>query len=207
MTTLPFLQDDHVLPAARAVAAARSASGVVLIPTESFYGLAADPTDAVAVSRIVEAKGRPPEMAMPVLVADWQQLESLVEVPETVRVRLSRIWPAALTAILRSHTQVPAGREGTLAVRIPGHAMLRALLYRVGPLTATSANRHGEPPAVSAGDAVAALAASPELVLDGGITAGDPPSTLVDLTREQPVVLREGRVPWQDDFPWDDPFG
>lgn len=207
MRTLLFIEDGHVLPAAAEVAAVRSASGMILVPTESFYGLAADPTDARAVSRIVEAKGRPQEMAMPVLVADWEQLESLVRVPEALRVRLSRIWPAALTVILPSHADIPAGREGTLAVRIPGHVMLRALLYRVGPLTATSANPHGQPPSVSADDAMASLASAPDLVLDGGVTPGGEPSTLVDLTRDDPFVVREGRIPWQDDFPWDDPLG
>ena len=206
MRSVAFRHDADVLRAAEAAAEVRAASGTILIPTETFYGLAADPSDSVAVGRIAEAKGRPPEMAVPVLVADWQQLESLVLVPERYRVRLSRIWPAALTVILRTHAEVAAGREGTLAVRIPGHAMLRALLYRIGPLTGTSANRHGRPPTMSVADALASLANPPDLVLDGGPTSGGLPSTLVDLTADEPHVLRRGEVPWRDDFPWDDPL-
>ncbi len=206
MRTVPFVDDSDVLPAAEAVANVRAASGIVLIPTETFYGLGADPTDPEAVARIFETKGRPPEMAVPVLAADWQQLEAMVRVPERHRVQLSRIWPAALTVILPTRERLVAGRDSTLAVRIPGHARLRALLYRVGPLTGTSANRHGHHPEVSAAAAVASLVVPPELVLDGGATAGGAPSTLVDLTGEEPVILRRGEVGWQDDFPWDDPL-
>jgi len=206
MRTVPFVDDSDVLPAAEAVAEVRAASGVVLIPTETFYGLGADPTNPEAVARIFEAKGRPPEMAVPVLAADWQQLEAMVLVPERYRVQLSRIWPAALTAILPAREPMVAGHDSTLAVRIPGHARLRALLHRVGPLTGTSANRHGCPPEVSAVGAAASLKVPPDLVLDGGATGGGSPSTLVDLTDEEPRVLRRGEVRWQDDFPWDDPL-
>ena len=92
------------------------------------------------MARVYDLKDRPHGVPLSVVCADWQQLESLVEVPEGYRVRLSRIWPGPLTAILRSRRELPASARGTLAVRIPGHAMLRAVLYRSGPLTATSAN-------------------------------------------------------------------
>ena len=91
---------------------------------------------------------------------------------------------------------------GTLAVRIPGHAMLRAVLYRTGPVTGTSANRHGAPPAATPDGALDSLVGSPELVLDGGATSGGEPSTLVDLTGEEPRVLRSGAFRWHEPYPW-----
>jgi len=206
MRTVPFVEDSDVLPAANEVVRVRAASGVVLIPTETFYGLGANPTDPEAVARIFDAKGRPPEMAIPVLASDWQQIESMVHVADRYRVQLSRIWPAALTVVLPARQYAVASRDSTLAVRIPGHARLRALLYRVGPLTGTSANRHGQPPETSAEAALTSLLVPPDLVLDGGPTGGGSPSTLVDLTGEEPRILRRGAIPWEDDFPWDDPL-
>jgi tRNA threonylcarbamoyl adenosine modification protein (Sua5/YciO/YrdC/YwlC family) len=149
-------------------------------------------------------KGRPPELALPVLCADWAQLEALVEVPAAHRVKLSRIWPGALTVVLPCRRLLPASRSGTLAVRIPGHAMLRTVLYRVGPLTGTSANRHGQPPMTEAATALTSLIAAPDLVLDGGSTAGGEPSTVVDLTTAEPRLLRPGGLAWHQPFPWDD---
>lgn len=203
MRRLPFAADADAGAAAGAVASVLTGGGVVLLPTETFYGLGVDPFDRKAVARVFAAKGRPPARALPVLCSDWGQLESLVLVPESHRVRLSRIWPAPLTVVLPCRRPVAAGPTGTLAVRIPGHSMLRAVLYRVGPLTGTSANRHGEPPCRDADAALSSLAEPPDLVLDGGTTPGGAASTLVDLTGDEPVVLREGTVRWSEPFPWD----
>jgi tRNA threonylcarbamoyl adenosine modification protein (Sua5/YciO/YrdC/YwlC family) len=200
---LPFVDDADAAAAGRAVGAVVAAGGVVLLPTETFYGLAASPFDHDAVDRVLAAKGRPAELALPVLCSDWQQLEALVEVPQVHRPRLSRIWPGALSVVLACRGPLAAAPAGTLAVRIPGHAMLRAVLYRVGPLTGTSANRHGRPPCVDPDEALASLVEAPDLVLDGGRTPGGSPSTLVDLTGEEPRVLREGAVRWQEGYPWD----
>jgi L-threonylcarbamoyladenylate synthase len=203
MRRLPFLEDAEAAAAGRAVAEVVAGGGLVLLPTETFYGLAANPLDRGAVSRVLAAKGRPPELALPVLCSDWQQLEALVEVPPAHRLRLSRIWPAGLTVVLPCRVPLPAAPGGTLAVRIPGHALLRAVLYRSGPLTGTSANRHGRPPCVDPDEALASLIAEPELVLDGGTTPGGAPSTLVDLCGAEPRVLREGALRWDEPFPWD----
>jgi tRNA threonylcarbamoyl adenosine modification protein (Sua5/YciO/YrdC/YwlC family) len=199
---LPFHEDADAVAAGRAVAAVVAGGGVVLLPTETFYGLAANPLDHVAVSRVLAAKGRPAELALPVLCSDWQQLEALVEVPEVHRPRLSRIWPGALTVVLPCRQLLAAAPAGTLAVRIPGHAMLRAVLYRAGPLTGTSANRHGSPPCIDPDEALASVLEPPDLVLDGGRTPGGSASTLVDLTGAEPHVLREGALAWQEPYPW-----
>jgi L-threonylcarbamoyladenylate synthase len=190
-----------VAEAVQAASATVAQGGVLLLPTESFYGLGADPWSEMGVARIVTLKDRPAELGLPVLCADWQQLESLVVVPETYRIKLARLWPAALTVVLPTVGEVPAARSGTLAVRIPGHAELRAVLYRVGPLTATSANRHGDPPFTTVDGALASLAEPPDLVLDAGATAGGQPSTLVDLSRGEPEILRPGAYAWEEPYP------
>jgi len=141
-------------------------------------------------------KTRPEGVPLPVVCADWAQVERLVEVPDRYRVRLSRSWPGPLTVVARCRRPQAAGREGTLAVRIPGHQLLRALLYLVGPLTGTSANRHGSPPSTDPDRALQQLDPPPDLVLDGGPTPGGVASTLVDITGPEPRVLRVGAASW-----------
>lgn len=201
MIRLRFVEPDEVAGAIRSAREIVAAGGVLLLPTESFYGLGADPANEVGVAHVVAMKGRPPNLGLPVLCADWQQVESLVVVPETFRVRLARLWPAPLTVVLPTVVDLPAARGGTLAVRIPAHAELRALLYGVGPLTGTSANRHGNPPFVTVDGALGALAEAPALALDGGETAGGEVSTLVDLSRGEPKILREGACRWEEPYP------
>jgi L-threonylcarbamoyladenylate synthase len=139
---------------------------------------------------------------LPVLCADWQQVEGLVSVPERFRVRLSRIWPGALTVVCPCVCSAPATRSGTLAVRIPAHDLLRALLYRVGPLTGTSANRHRAAPPTDVEAALGSLVRPPSLVLDGGPTAGGSASTVVSLCDDEPRVVRQGAVDWEPPYPW-----
>lgn len=204
MKRLPFLDKEHAAPAASAVARLVTRGGLVLFPTETFYGLGVAPDRSAAVDRVYSLKNRPRGIPLSVVCADWQQLETLVEVPEAHRVRLSRIWPGPLTAILRVRHELPASAGPTLAVRIPGHPMLRVVLYRSGPLTATSANRHGEPECREVDAALASLAGPPDLVLDGGPTAGGRPSTVVDLTADVPRILRAGDLSWDEPYPWDE---
>jgi len=196
MRRVPFVTAEDVpLAVEQAIEVIRE-HGVLLSPTETFYGLAADPRSAAAVDRVLELKQRPLRMALPVLAADWQQLEALVVIPEQLRVRLSRSWPGPLTVVLPCCSRLPAAPAGTLAVRIPGLALLRSLLYRTGPLTGTSANLHGARPAIEPDQALASLAGAPDLVLDGGPTQGVVASTLVDLTGPEPRLLRIGAAPW-----------
>jgi len=201
MRRIAFAEPEEVADASYEAAAVIAAGGVLLLPTESSYGLGADPIRVDGVTAVCALKDRSLDLGLPVLCADWEQLESLVIVPEMFRVKLSRLWPAALTVVLRSKTSVPAGRAGTLAVRIPAHRSLRALLYRVGPLTGTSANRHGDPPCTSVDEALASLNGRPQLVLDAGPTEGGRPSTLVDLIGDEPEILRPGACRWDDPIP------
>lgn len=201
MKILPFVENEEVVAAVHEAAGVVADGGVIMVPTESFYGLGVDPRRSDGVARIGAMKDRAADVGLPVLCADWQQVGSLVRVPEAHRVRLSRLWPSALTVILPSITEVPAGCGNTIAVRIPSHDALRALLYRTGPLTATSANRHGEAPFTTVSEALESLASHPDLVLDAGRTAGGEPSTLVDLSGPEPTILRPGPVPWEYPIP------
>lgn len=201
MKTLPFVDTEEVVAAVHEAVGVIADGGVIMIPTESFYGLGVDPRRSDSVARVGAMKDRSAEMGLPVLCSDWQQVESLVRVPEDHRVRLSRLWPAALTVILPATTEIPAGRGETLAVRIPSHDALRALLYRTGPLTGTSANRHGEAPFTTVDEALGSLVSQPDLVLDARRTAGGKPSALVDLSGEYPTILRPGTVLWEDPTP------
>lgn len=201
MRRLAFIAPTEVAEAVAPTLEVVAAGGVVLVPSESFYGLAADPRCAPAVARVRALKDRPPELGLPVLCADWQQLEALVVVPERWRVKLSRLWPAALTVVLEAREPIAAASGGTLAVRIPAHRELRALLYRVGPLTGTSANRHGRPPSTTVDEALRSLVGAPELALDAGATAGGPASTLVDLSGAEARILRPGRCDWEEPYP------
>lgn len=197
MKHLRFAHPDEVKSSLAAAAEVIRSGGVLLIPTESFYGLAADPLSAAAVDRVHELKGRPGDLGLPVVCCDWDQVETLVEIPDGHRIKLSRIWPGALSVIVRCRESVPAARRETLAVRIPDHEHLRALLYRVGPVTATSANRHGEPPSVTVSDALESLLGEPDLVLDAGALPGGRVSTMVDLSTPEGRVVRAGAVAWE----------
>ena len=201
MIRLPFVEPSDVVEAVEAAATTIRQGGVLLLPTESFYGLGADPWNEAGVERVFWLKARPGALSLPVLCADWQQVESLVRVPGEYRVKLARLWPAALTVVLPTLEDVPAARSGTLAVRIPAHAELRALLYRLGPLTGTSANRHGDAPSTTVDGALASLVEPPELALDAGATAGGKTSTLVDLSRGEPEILRPGACAWEEPYP------
>ena len=201
MRILPFVETEEVVAAVHEAVGVIADGGVIMMPTESFYGLGVDPKRSDGVARVGAMKGRAADLGLPVLCSDWQQIESLVKIPEDHRVRLSRLWPAALTVILPSAIALPAGRGHTVAVRIPSHDALRALLYRTGPLTATSANRHGEPPFTTVDEALGSLASHPDLVLDAGPTAGGEPSTLVDLSGREPAIVRPGPVLWESPIP------
>ena len=192
MIVLPFETLDDASRAAATAGEIRAAGGVIVLPTETFYGLGSDPASAEAIAKIVRMKERPAGMGMPVLCSGIEQVEKLAEIPEQCWPPLVETWPAVLTVILPARTALPAATRGTVAVRVPAHAQLRALLETVGPLTGTSANRHGEPAPQTGLAAATGLSVPPDLVLDGGPTAGGEPSTIIDLTGASPRLVRRG---------------
>ncbi|MGH9369592.1 MAG: L-threonylcarbamoyladenylate synthase [Thermoanaerobaculia bacterium] len=172
--------------------------GVVALPTETFYALAADPWSEAGVRRICEMKGRDAVKALPVLFATRGHLERLgVEAPPGALEPYFQIWPAPLTVVFAIRRPIAASRGvGKLGVRMPADRRLRVLLQSVGPVTGTSVNRSGKPP-LGNPDAVEALfRREVDWLVDGGRTPGGKPSTVVDATADPPAVLREGAYAW-----------
>jgi L-threonylcarbamoyladenylate synthase len=172
--------------------------GVLAIPTESSYGLGADPRNPAGVEAIYRVKGREAGKALPVVVAGRGQLADLgVAVNPYIVERLFEHWPAPLTAVLPIAEPLPASAGArTLAVRVPDHEGLRRLLAELGNgLTATSANLSGGEPILDPAGAAELLAGENAMVVDGGVLPGGPPSTLVAIEGEGLLVLRTGRFP------------
>ena len=175
--------------------------GVLAIPTESSYGLGADPWNPVGIEAIYRIKGRDRGKALPVVVAGLGQLPHLGIDPDLNIVKpLFAHWPGPLTVVLPlapGNRPLPAAAgERTLAVRVPGHEGLRELLAAIGHgLTATSANPSGGPPVLDPAELPGLLAGEDAMIVDGGVLPGGPPSTLVAIGGEGLVVLRAGRFP------------
>ena len=184
-----------------AAAAVLRAGGLAGVPTDTVYGLAADPFRAGATDRLFKLKGRPRSVELPVLVASVPQaLELATNVPAAAARLMARYWPGALTVVLPRRPELNADLgmdDETIGLRCPAHPVPRALCADVGPLATTSANRHGSPPATTATEVIEALGSALDIVLDGGTCAGRP-STVVDCTGEEPRLLREGAVPWSE---------
>ncbi len=173
---------------------------LVSFPTDTVYGVAALALDADAVARLYEAKARPVHKAIPVMVAEPQAVRAIAH-PSAAFWRLAAaFWPGPLTMILPKTDALPplvtAGGD-TVALRIPDHALALALLRQVAvPLAVTSANLSGQPPARTAAEALAQLGERIAAVLDGGPAPGGQPSTILDLTRLPPQILRAGPISW-----------
>ncbi|HET9499982.1 MAG TPA: L-threonylcarbamoyladenylate synthase [Marmoricola sp.] len=182
-----------------AAAVAIRAGELVVLPTDTVYGLAADAFDAAAVQRLLDAKGRGRDMPPPVLVAAPATLDALTtRLPDYARQLVEHYWPGPLTIVghQQASLQWDLGEtRGTVAVRMPDDPVALELLGRTGPLAVSSANTTGEPAATDADRAVAMLGGRVAVVLDGGPTPGETPSTIVDVTADRPRILRTGAVP------------
>lgn len=184
---------------ARAAAGTLQDGGVVVVPTDTVYGLAVRPEDGEAVQAVYRLKGRPGGMHLPVLAASLEQVGALgVDLTDAAGALAARWWPGPLTlafgfAAGRPRPDWLRGRD-EVAVRIPDHAFLRGLLRATGVLLVTSANPHGAPTARTASDVAASLADSVDLIVDGGELT-EVPSTLVNVRGGQAAVEREGVIP------------
>ena len=175
------------------------AGGIVAYPTETYYGLAVDPFNEKALARPFRLKNRPAVKPVLVLVADRAQVDLLAgQITATARRLMDRFWPGPLTLVLPARSGLSrflTGGTGTVGVRLSPHPVAAALLQAFGaPLTATSANRSGELPAVTAGEVRTAFASEVDLILDGGETPGKMGSTLVGVCGSQVTCLREGCI-------------
>lgn len=174
---------------------------LVAYPTDTLYGLGADPRRPDAVERLFRAKGRPAEMAAPIIAGDVEQVERHAGRLTPLARRLARrFWPGPLTLVIAAAPALSRrllGGGDTVAVRVPDHTGARALASQLGaPVTATSANRSGGPAPTTAAEVVAALGPDVSLVLDGGPAPATAPSTIIDARGRAPVLVRRGVVAW-----------
>lgn len=176
------------------------AGGLVVYPTETVYGLGANPFNRIAVLKVFGAKHRPLDMPLSVAVSSLEEADKLVFVNEAARKLAGAFLPGPLTIILKKKARLPAElTSGTdkIGIRIPDHPVALRLIELAGPITATSANITGQPAPTKAEEAKQQLGEDVDFVLDGGECAVKEPSTVVDITAE-PKTLRIGAVPEQD---------
>ncbi len=176
------------------------AGRVIAYPTETLYGLGVDPFQPEALERLYRLKGRPAGRPVSLLVADAAMLRGLVrEVTPSARALLEAFLPGPLTLVLEARADLPAALTagtGKIGLRISSHPLIPHLFARLsGPITTTSANPTGRPPAGRAEEIAAYFPRGVACILDGGPSAGSTGSTVVDLTGPQPAVLREGAIP------------
>lgn len=191
--------DERRADGLEAARAALSAGELVVLPTDTVYGLAADAFSPAAVQRLLDAKGRDRSMPPPVLVGAATTLEALVaELPPWLRRLTEAEWPGPLTVVCRQQPSLSwdlGETHDTVAVRMPDDPVTLALLSRTGPLAVSSANRTGEPAATTVAEARAMLGDAVSVYLDGGPSRGGVPSTILDATGAVPRVLRHGALP------------
>jgi len=177
--------------------------GVVAIPTDTLYGLAANPFDRAAVARVFAIKGRGAERALPLVAADVGQIEAHLGPLMPIAARLSeRFWPGPLTLLLRAPAALArevTGGTGRVGIRVPADPIARAVCAIVGmPVTATSANISGEPATPDPDVVEQTLGDAVDFLLDTGRTPGGAPSTVVDASGEKLEIVRMGAIPWDE---------
>ncbi len=211
----PTGTDEERLAAIDAASRAVQRGRLVILPTDTVYGIGADAFDPAAVRALLAAKGRGREMPPPVLVSAASTLDALaVGVPAYARTLVEAFWPGPLTLVCHQQSSLQwdlGDTRGTVAVRMPDHPVARELLERTGPLAVSSANRTGMPAATDADQAEEMLGDDVDVVVDagpvddavlaggpGGATGGGLASTIVDVTRTPGRVLRRGALSLED---------
>jgi len=172
---------------------------LVVLPTDTVYGIAADAFEPAAVRKLLRAKGRGRDMPPPVLVAAASTLDALAtNLPGYARDMVGELWPGGLTLICRQQSSLSwdlGDNRETVAVRVPDNEYAVALLQQTGPLAVSSANTHGEEAATDVDSAEEMFGDKVAVYLDGGVSEDATPSTIVDVTGPDPRVLREGAIP------------
>lgn len=180
--------------------AARSVNSgkLVVIPTDTVYGIGCDAFDHKAVRALLAAKGRGRDMAPPVLIGSKRALDGIAsDISDDARELIAAFWPGPLTVVVPytpTLTWDLGDTDGTVAVRMPLHPLALDLLKETGPMAVSSANKHGQPPAETATDAKSQLGSDVSVYLEAGPSEVNVPSTIVDCTAEPPQVLREGAL-------------
>lgn len=194
-------QNDYQTEIDLALGRLRS-GGVVVFPTDTLFGLGADVFSQPALEKVITVKGRPEGLALPVLVSGWDQVAMVAGgISQTAERLARRFWPGALTLVLWRLPQVPdlvTGGGETVAVRMPNHRVPLALAAGLGrPITGTSANRSGQADLLTQEEVLDQLGGQVDHVVRCGPLPKGIASTVIDLTSEQPVLLREGALPFQ----------
>jgi tRNA threonylcarbamoyl adenosine modification protein (Sua5/YciO/YrdC/YwlC family) len=197
-TTYPTASDEDRETAIEAAAQAVQRGGLVVLPTDTVYGIGADAFDHAAVQALLDAKGRGREMPPPVLISAATTLAALAtKVPAYVDALTEAFWPGPLTLVCEQQPSLTwdlGETRGTVAVRMPDHEIALALLERTGPLAVSSANLSGLPAATEAEAADGMLGDSVEVVLDGGPSPKGEASTILDVRGDRPRLLRAGAL-------------
>ncbi|MBO0864700.1 MAG: threonylcarbamoyl-AMP synthase [Mycobacterium sp.] len=171
---------------------------LVVVPTDTVYGVGADAFDSAAVAALLSAKGRGRDMPVPVLVGSWHTIDGLaLTVPQAARDLIRAFWPGALSLVVRQAPSLQwdlGDARGTVMLRMPLHPVTIELLREVGPMAVSSANVSGSPPAVDIDDARRQLGDRVDVYLDAGPPAQQSASTILDLTGVTPRILRPGPV-------------
>jgi len=185
-----------------AAAAAIRRGEVVVLPTDTVYGIGCDAFDATAVASVLAAKGRGRDMPPPVLIPTARTAQGLATaVPDYAQQLMETFWPGPLTVVLKAQTSLHwdlGETNGTVALRVPDHEVTLELLGEVGPMAVTSANTTGDPAARTVDEALAMLGETVSVYLDAGPASVGEPSTIIDCTGEVPVTLRLGAIPQAD---------
>jgi len=173
--------------------------GLVAIPTESFYGLAVNPTDVKAIKRLFDVKKRRGDQPILILIPSLEHLDQCVLHVSEIALRLvNEFWPGGLTLLFEAKPNLPpelTAGKGKIGVRLSSHPVPTALAQAVdGPITGTSANISGQPACSTAKEVLQHLGENVDLILDGGQTAGGTGSTVLDVTMDPPFIVREGMV-------------
>ncbi|MGH2582759.1 MAG: L-threonylcarbamoyladenylate synthase [Anaerolineales bacterium] len=171
--------------------------GVVAFPTDTVYGLGAPAFNRESIERLYSIKGRENAKAIAILISSPDELDRIAENPSEDALHLARrFWPGPLTLVVPRKVDVPEilSHGPTIGVRVPDHEFARQLLAAAGPMAVTSANLSGQANTRNAGEVLLQLEGRIHLVLDGGQTPGDTPSTVVDMTSKNPKILRHGPV-------------
>lgn len=186
----------------QAATAAARRGDLVVLPTDTVYGIGADAFTTPAVHALLAAKGRGPDMPVPVLVGSWNTLDGLaLEVTDTMRTLIEAFWPGGLSLVIRQAPSLAwdlGDTAGTVMVRMPMHPVALDLLRAVGPMAVSSANHSGHPPATTVQAAQDQLGDAVTVYLDGGPSPVGVASTILDVTGDVPRILRTGAIPAAD---------
>ena len=196
MSKAEILSSDHPQILDRAISTLRE-GGVVAIPTDTVYGIAADAWSGEAVSKLYEVKNRSELKPIPVLLRGEEAVGEVAEDSSgRIRALAAKFWPGPLTIVVNRNSELPSevGNSTTVGIRAPDHKFALALLKSFGPLATTSANPSGLPTSTTADQVIATLGGTIDLIIDDGETGGGIPSTVISIAVEPPSLLRQGPI-------------